>query len=86
MRINHNVTAMLSNNILSRNDDNMAKAIERLSSGYRVNYAKDELCECVTMSEFRKAFNKACNEVVEINEDVKKPEFKTKKSEKKEDA
>ena len=49
-----------------------------------VNYAKDELCECVTMSEFRKAFNKACNEVVEINEDVKKPEFKTKKSEKKE--
>ncbi len=42
MRINHNITAMLANNTLSKNDDAMAQAIERLSSGYRINYAKDD--------------------------------------------
>lgn len=42
MRINHNITAMLANNTLSQNDDNMAKAIQRLSSGYKINYAKDD--------------------------------------------
>ena len=42
MRINHNITAMLANNTLAKNDDAMAKAIERLSSGYRINYAKDD--------------------------------------------
>lgn len=42
MRINHNITAMLANNTLSRNDNAMAQAIERLSSGYRINYAKDD--------------------------------------------
>jgi hypothetical protein len=39
------------------------------------NYAKDELSECVTMTEFRKAFNKACKDISEINETVEyKPE------------
>lgn len=42
MRINHNITAMLANNTLTKNDNAMAQAIERLSSGYRINYAKDD--------------------------------------------
>ncbi len=42
MRINHNITAMLANNTLAKNDNAMAQAIERLSSGYRINYAKDD--------------------------------------------
>lgn len=42
MRINHNITAMLANNTLNKNHNSMATAIERLSSGYRINYAKDD--------------------------------------------
>lgn len=42
MRINHNVTAMIANNTLNKNHNSMATAIERLSSGYRINYAKDD--------------------------------------------
>lgn len=41
MRINYNVSAMLSNNTLANNDDLLAKAIERLSSGLKINNAKD---------------------------------------------
>ena len=41
MRINYNVSAMLSNNALSDNDDFLAQALERLSSGLKVNHAKD---------------------------------------------
>ena len=41
MRINYNVSAMLSNNALSDNDDLLAQALERLSSGLKVNHAKD---------------------------------------------
>ena len=41
MRINYNVTAMLTNNALHRNDSNLSKAMERLSSGYKINSAKD---------------------------------------------
>lgn len=41
MRINYNVSAMLSNNALSNNDDALAKSLERLSSGLKINHAKD---------------------------------------------
>ena len=41
MRINYNVSAMLSNNALSTNDDLLAKSLERLSSGLKINHAKD---------------------------------------------
>lgn len=41
MRINYNVSAMLSNNALSTNDDLLSKSLERLSSGLKVNHAKD---------------------------------------------
>ena len=41
MRINYNVSAMLSNNALANNDSLLAKSLERLSSGLKINDAKD---------------------------------------------
>lgn len=41
MRINYNVSAMISNNALSTSDDLLAKSLERLSSGLKINNAKD---------------------------------------------
>lgn len=41
MRINYNVSAMLSNNALANNDSLLAKSLERLSSGMKINHAKD---------------------------------------------
>ena len=41
MRINYNVSAMLSNNALSNNDDLLAQSLQRLSSGLKINNAKD---------------------------------------------
>ncbi len=41
MRINYNVSAMLSNNALSNNDNLLSQALERLSSGLKINHAKD---------------------------------------------
>lgn len=41
MRINYNVSAMLSNNALSNNDNLLAQSLERLSSGLKVNHGKD---------------------------------------------
>ena len=41
MRINYNVSAMLSNNALSNNDSLLSKSLERLSSGLKINHAKD---------------------------------------------
>lgn len=41
MKINYNVSAMLANNALARNDGALSKSLERLSSGYKINQAKD---------------------------------------------
>lgn len=41
MRINYNVSAMLSNNALANNDTKLSKSLERLSSGLKINHAKD---------------------------------------------
>lgn len=41
MRINYNVSAMLSNNALANNDGLLAKSLQRLSSGLKINSAKD---------------------------------------------
>ena len=41
MRINYNVSAMISNNSLKRSDNALAKSIQRLSSGLKINDAKD---------------------------------------------
>ena len=41
MRINYNVSAMLSNNAWANNDSALAQSLERLSSGLKINNAKD---------------------------------------------
>ena len=42
MRINHNISALKTNNILGKNNNAMEKSLERLSSGYRINRAADD--------------------------------------------
>ena len=42
MRINHNIPALNAHRILSRNNTNAAGTMERLSSGRRINRAKDD--------------------------------------------
>lgn len=41
MRINYNATAVIANNCLNQNDNKLASSIERLSSGLKINHAKD---------------------------------------------
>ncbi|MCM1120249.1 MAG: flagellin FliC3 [bacterium] len=41
MRINYNVSAMLANNALSKSDNALSASLERLSSGLKINHAKD---------------------------------------------
>ena len=41
MRINYNVSAMLTNNALANNDNRLSQSLERLSSGLKINHAKD---------------------------------------------
>ena len=42
MRINHNISALRTNNILGNNNSALEKSLERLSSGYRINRAADD--------------------------------------------
>lgn len=41
MRINYNISAMTANNSLKTNDNNLSNSLERLSSGLKINHAKD---------------------------------------------
>lgn len=41
MRINYNVSAMLTNNALANNDNMLSQSLQRLSSGLKINRAKD---------------------------------------------
>lgn len=41
MRINYNVSAMLTNNTLAANDSLLSQSLQRLSSGLKINNAKD---------------------------------------------
>lgn len=42
MRINHNISALMSNNQLQKTNSALDKSLERLSSGYRINRAADD--------------------------------------------
>lgn len=42
MRINHNIPALKTNNILGKNNSALDRSLERLSSGYRINRAADD--------------------------------------------
>ena len=41
LKINYNVSAMIANNSLKMNDNRLSASLERLSSGYKINHAKD---------------------------------------------
>lgn len=41
LKINYNVSAMVANNSLKMGDNKLSAALERLSSGYKINHAKD---------------------------------------------
>ena len=41
MKINYNATAMVTNNSLTKNDINLSESTKRLSSGLKINNAKD---------------------------------------------
>ena len=41
MRINNNISAVIANKHLLRNETSLAASMERLSSGYKLNHAKD---------------------------------------------
>ncbi len=40
-KINYNVSAMVANNALKMSDNKLSASLERLSSGYKINHAKD---------------------------------------------
>ena len=42
MRVNHNISAVIANNNLLVNEDRLATSLEKLSSGLRINAAKDD--------------------------------------------
>lgn len=41
MRVNYNVSALIANKSLNQNDSKLSNASERLSTGYKINHAKD---------------------------------------------
>lgn len=41
MKVNYNVSALLANKALNQNDSKLTTASERLSTGYKINHAKD---------------------------------------------
>jgi flagellin len=53
LRINTNVTAFFAHKNLVNTDQNLAKSIERLSSGYRINHAKDDVAGLAIANSFK---------------------------------
>ena len=41
MKINYNVSAMIANAALKRSDNMLSGSLEKLSTGYKINHAKD---------------------------------------------
>ena len=41
MRVNYNIQAIITNNVLSRNEKRLSTSTEKLSSGFKINAAKD---------------------------------------------
>lgn len=41
MKVNNNISAVITNNQLLRTEDSLAKSMERLSSGLKINHSKD---------------------------------------------
>ena len=50
MRIGTNMSAIISNGYLSKSEKSLQKSLERLSSGYKINSAKDDGAGKATVS------------------------------------
>ncbi|MCR5609304.1 MAG: flagellin [Lachnospiraceae bacterium] len=64
MRINHNISALKSNYQLNKNDTKMAKSLERLTSGLKINSAADDAAGMAISEKMRTqiaGLNKASN-------------------------
>ena len=59
------------NYVIKHMPENLSEAQKETLS----NYAAEELSECTTMSEFRKAFNKACRDIKEYYEEPRTSSF-----------
>lgn len=53
MKINHNMSAMIANKNLLRNDKSLSSSIERLSTGLRINRASDDAAGMAIASKMR---------------------------------
>ncbi len=53
LRINTNVAALTAHRQLSETDDRLRVSMERLSSGYRINHAKDDVAGLAIANKFR---------------------------------
>lgn len=53
MRINHNMSAIIANNRLLRNENSLSEAVERLSSGLKINHASDDAAGMAIASKMR---------------------------------
>lgn len=64
MKINSNITAVITNNYLHRSEKSLSKSTERLSSGYKINNASDNPAGYAISSKMRsqlKSLEKASN-------------------------
>ena len=57
MRIQHNITALSAANRLKSNENTVAKNIQKLSSGYRINSAADDAAGLAVSEKMRKEIN-----------------------------
>lgn len=70
LKIQHNIAAMNAHRNLSINDNNMAKALERLSSGFRINRAADDAAGLAISEQMRAdiaSMNMGSRNVTEAN-------------------
>ena len=64
MRINTNISAIVSNNALQKAQNALSDSIQRLSSGYKINSSKDDPAGCAISEKMRvqiKGLNQANN-------------------------
>jgi len=69
MRINHNIMAMNTHRQYAINNDNLAKATEKMSSGYRINSAADDAAG-LAISEKMRAQIRGLNMASQNSEDA----------------
>ena len=53
MRINTNISAIISNNALQKAQNSLSGSIQRLSSGYKINSSADDPAGCAISEKMR---------------------------------